>query len=250
MGTLEGGGTVDTAAPSRQPMTHLCHVSSQGTGTAGRQAQAIALGGQLTSLRRALSQILQSRFLPEDPATAQPVGSPVAPAGRAAPAGGKPGAAAGSSAVRVYIMQAAGELAAFLGTDMAMTTLVPMFMYLPNETNWRVRAAFYLHLPEVASTLVCRRCFPRLLVDVRVCLCVRVLPLHNSGTQLLFKHNSGIVGCSARDVCIWVMCAANATGRVLLKTPGIPRCIQRRVATSMCCSSLVLRQQRLQSTPP
>lgn len=107
------------------------------------------------SLRQSLSQIVQSRFLPEDLASSQagqaPPGTPGSRGGGDARSAG---AAAGTSAARVYLMQAAGELATFFGTEMAMTALVPAFMYLPNETNWRVRAAFYHHLPEVATTVV------------------------------------------------------------------------------------------------
>ena len=116
----------------------------------GRHAQAAALSEQLLSLRRVLSQIVQSRFLPEDLSTGQAGG----PGGRSAAGGASKPGTASASAARAYLMHAAGELAAFLGEELAMTTLVPMFMYLPNEADWRVRAAFYHHLPEVTGTVV------------------------------------------------------------------------------------------------
>jgi hypothetical protein len=61
----------------------------------------------------------------------------------------------GWASLWVYLMRGAGELAQFLGPEQATSTLLPTFMWLPNESDWRVRAAFYKHLPSVSQGLVC-----------------------------------------------------------------------------------------------
>jgi hypothetical protein len=60
----------------------------------------------------------------------------------------------GWASLWVYLMSGAGQLAEFLGPEQATSTLLPTFMWLPNESDWRVRAAFYKHLPGVAQGLV------------------------------------------------------------------------------------------------
>jgi hypothetical protein len=52
-------------------------------------------------------------------------------------------------------MRHVGCLAAFLGHELADNAFVPSIMWLPNEQDWRVRAAFYQHLPELAAIVVC-----------------------------------------------------------------------------------------------
>ena len=61
----------------------------------------------------------------------------------------------GWASLWVHLMSGAGQLAEFLGPEQATSTLLPTFMWLPNESDWRVRAAFYQHLPGVAQGLVC-----------------------------------------------------------------------------------------------
>lgn len=131
---------------------------------AGKNAQAAALAEQLAALRRTVADFIQSRFLPEDPAASRALSGPVpgvsvsvsnpATVPRVGDAGHH-----GWASLWVYLMSGAGQLAEFLGPEQATSTLLPTFMWLPNESDWRVRAAFYKHLPVVAQGLVCYRNF-------------------------------------------------------------------------------------------
>jgi hypothetical protein len=51
-------------------------------------------------------------------------------------------------------MSRVGGLAAFLGPDVVNRSFVPSIMWLPNEPDWRMRATFYRHLPELAASVV------------------------------------------------------------------------------------------------
>lgn len=92
--------------------------------------------------------LVQAHILPEE--------SVAAAAGRlaAAPAGPRTGAATWRA-----LMPCVGGLSAFLGPELTVASFVPSIMWLPNEPDWRMRAAFYCHLPDLAANVV-RRAAP------------------------------------------------------------------------------------------
>ena len=65
--------------------------------------------------------------------------------------------------VWLELLEHAGSLAAFFGPHITNSVLLPSTLWLPNETNWHVRAAFYRHLPDIAIHVV-RRTFATIII--------------------------------------------------------------------------------------
>jgi hypothetical protein len=107
--------------------------------------QGEAFVEQLAALRRMMADIVQRRFFPEEGSTTR---------SHSAQSGVDPAGLGHWASMWVHLMRGAGVLASFLGPDLASSVLVPSFMWLPNEQDWRVRVAFYQHLPEVARSVV------------------------------------------------------------------------------------------------
>jgi hypothetical protein len=109
----------------------------------GGTSQTTEAQEQLASLRLAVLNIVQDHILPDE--------GVMAAGGREGPAGV---GARSTTQTWIALMRHVGSLAAFLGHELASNTFVPSIMWLPNEQDWRVRAAFYEHLPELAANVV------------------------------------------------------------------------------------------------
>lgn len=119
--------------------------SSDPAARTGAANEAAALQEQHAALRRLVLGHAQAHIIPDEAATQEL---------RPRTSGGR-GAARRPPPHWRGLLRRAGALAEFVGPELAATALVPALMWLPNESDWRTRAAFYARLPDLAASVVC-----------------------------------------------------------------------------------------------